>query len=101
MNASERELRGPALSRKNYYGSNAQWSGQLAVMLLSIFATLSKWQINPRTWLKFYLDACASAGGKAPSDVSEFLPWLMSEARRKQLGEAIPFRTLSDELNSS
>ena len=100
-NRSERELRGPALGRKNYYGSNSRWSGQLAVILFSIFATLSKWQINPRTWVKFYLDACASAGGTAPSDVREFLPWLMSEDRRKQLGEAIPFRPMSEELNSS
>jgi len=100
-NASERNLRGPALGRKNDYGSHAPWSGQLAVMLFSIFATLSKWKINPRTWLKFYLDACARSGGKAPRDLREFLPWLMSTDRLKQFGEAIPFEPIEDELNSS
>jgi len=29
-NLSERRLRGPALGRKNYYGSGARWSGRLA-----------------------------------------------------------------------
>ena len=100
-NSSERQLRGPALGRKNYYGSQAEWSGQLAVMLFSIFATLAKWKINPRTWLRWYLDACAEAGGKAPSDVSAFLPWTMSEERRKQLGEAILVEPTEDVLNSS
>src|SRR3954452_11307648 len=58
-NRSERLLRGPALGRKNYYGSGAVWSGQLAMMLFSLFATLSQWTINPRHWLRWYLDACA------------------------------------------
>ena len=47
-NLSERRLRGPALGRKNYYGSGALWSGRLAAMLFSILATLKLWQINPR-----------------------------------------------------
>jgi len=37
-NASERSLRGAALGRKNYYGSNAEWSGTLAMTLFSVFA---------------------------------------------------------------
>ena len=40
-NASERQARGPALGRKNYYGSGALWSGRLAAMLFSLFATLT------------------------------------------------------------
>ena len=51
-NASERSLRGAALGRKNYYGSSAEWSGNLAITLFSVFATLQKWNINPRTWLR-------------------------------------------------
>jgi transposase len=39
-NRSERRLRGPALGRKNYYGSGALWSGRLAAALFSILATL-------------------------------------------------------------
>src|SRR5450631_587378 len=45
-NASERRVRGPALGRKNYYGSGALWSGRLAAMLFSLFATLNLSKIN-------------------------------------------------------
>ena len=100
-NASERAQRGPALGRKNYYGSGSVWSGQLATMLFSIFATLQKWQINPRTWLRWYLDECANAGGRTPLDVGRFLPWNLSEEQLAQLKEAIPFAPQDDVLNSS
>jgi hypothetical protein len=50
-NYGERLIRNPAVGRKNYYGSGAQWSGRLAMMLFSIFATLVLWKINPRTSL--------------------------------------------------
>ena len=74
-NASEREHRNPAVGRKNYYGSGALWSGNLAAMLFSIFATLHRWTLNPREWLTRYLQACAENGGKAPADIARFLPW--------------------------
>jgi transposase len=99
-NASERAERGPAVGRKNYYGSGSEWSGQLAMMLFSIFATLQKWKINPRTWLRWYLDECAKAGGKVPADVSRFVPWNQSDEQRKKWSEAIPFER-SDVADSS
>ena len=77
-NLSERRLRGPALGRKNYYGSGALWSGRLAATLFSILATLKLWQINPRLWLNWYLQSCAEAGGQAPNDIEPFLPWNLS-----------------------
>ena len=99
--ASERTMRGPAVGRKNDYGSNSEWGGQLATMLFSVFATLSKWKINPRTWLRWYLNECANAGGKVPIDVGRFLPWNLSSEQRKKLGETIPFGPMDDGLNSS
>ena len=89
-NASERSLRGAALGRKNYYGSNAEWSGRLAMMLFSVFATLPKWNINPRTWLRWYLDACAEAGGNTPLDIQPYLPWNLSEEQRQVLSNPVP-----------
>jgi transposase len=85
-NISERRLRGPALGRKNYYGSGALWSGRLAAMQFSILATLKLWQINPRAWLRWFLDSCAAAGGQAPADVQPFLPWNLSAEKRTELG---------------
>src|SRR4051812_7759478 len=84
-NASERQARGPALGRKNYYGSGALWSGRLAAMLFSLFATLTMGKINIRTWLTWYLESCAQNGGQAPSDIDPFLPWKMSEQRRREV----------------
>jgi transposase len=91
-NASERAVRGPAVARKNFYGSGSLWSGRLAAAMFSLFATLARWKINPRRWLVWYLESCATAGGKAPANIQPFLPWNLSEPRRMELGDqtAVP-----------
>jgi transposase len=89
-NASERRARGPAVARKNFYGSGSLWSGQLAAALFSIFATLSLWKINPRKWLTWYFEQCAAAGGKVPKDIQPFLPWNLEAAKRSELGQTGP-----------
>jgi transposase len=81
-NYGERLMRNPALGRKNYYGSGAEWAGRLAMMMFSILATLKLWNINPRLWLNAYLQACADAGGKAPPDSESYLPWNLSDDQR-------------------
>ena len=86
-NASERLERGPAVARKNFYGSGSLWSGQLTAALFSILATLSLWQLNPRTWLTWYFERCAAAGGQVPADIPQFLPWNLSAEQKKSLGE--------------
>ena len=85
-NASERRARGPAVARKNFYGSGSLWSGQLAAALFSIFATLSLWKLNPRKWLTWYFEHCAAAGGKVPGDIQPFLPWNLSQEKKNELG---------------
>jgi transposase len=86
-NASERRARGPAVARKNFYGSGSLWSGQQAAAMFSILATLSLWKLNPRKWLTWYLERCAGAGGKVPADIQPFLPWNLEAAKRSELGE--------------
>jgi transposase len=83
-NTAERAERGPVVGRKNYYGSGAVWAGELAAMLFSLLQTLCLWNINPRVWLEAYLQACARAGGQAPAELEEFLPWKMSQQKRKE-----------------
>jgi len=89
-NRSERNLRGPALGRKNFYGSGSLWSGSLAAALFSIVATLKLWKINPRLWLHWYLRSCAEAEGQAPKDIGPFLPWNLSEEMRAKLSLVAP-----------
>jgi transposase len=84
-NASERRARGPAVARKNFYGSGSKWSGELAAASFSIFATLSKCQLNPRKWLTWYFEQCAAAGGQVPGDIQAFLPWNLSDEQKKEL----------------
>jgi len=86
-NASERRARGPAVARKNFYGSGAEWSGRLAAAVFSILATLSLWELNPRRWLTWYFERCAEAGGQAPGDIEPFLPWNLEAAKKTELGE--------------
>jgi transposase len=84
-NASERCGRGPAVARKNFYGSGSKWSGDLAAAAFSILATLSMCQLNPRKWLTWYFEQCAAAGGKVPADIQAFLPWNLSDEKKKEL----------------
>jgi len=84
-NSAEQAIRGPVTGRKNYYGSGSIWSAKLTSMLFSIFQTLGLWHINHRRWLLNYLEACANNGGKAPADVTAFLPWKMDAAQLQQL----------------
>jgi transposase len=80
-NAAERALRPAVVARKNFYGSGSQWSGQLTATMLSVLMTAKLWQLNARTWLSAYLQACAEHGNQAPPDVSAFLPWAMDAKR--------------------
>ena len=84
-NAAERALRNPVVGRKNYYGSGSRWSAQLAASLFSIFATLRLNGLNPRLWLRDYLQACARQGGQPPPDLDPFLPWEISPHRARAL----------------
>ena len=83
-NGSERALRLSKLIVKNSYGCMSDWSVKLTETLLSIFATLQLWKINPRIWLTSYLEACAENRGEVPENSNEFLPWQMPPERLKQ-----------------
>jgi transposase len=89
-NYSERLIRNPAVGRKNYYGSGSEWSGRLATTMFSLLATLKLWGINPRRWLTWYLNGCASAEGKSPADIESFLPWNLSDERLANLRGETP-----------
>jgi transposase len=98
-NQTESEQRGPVTGRKNYYGSGAAWSGKLAAILFSLFATLKLYNLNPRAWLTAYLEACQAAGSKAPDQLAEFLPWNMSEERKQAM--RAPFSVPPKAVDSS
>ena len=83
-NEAERALRNAVVGRKIYYGSGAEWSGELSAWLFSVFETLKKNNINMLTFMTEYLEACAQLGGNAPDDVSRFLPWHKPESEEQE-----------------
>ena len=89
-NEAERRQRGPVVARKNYYGSGALWSGQLAAMLFSLFQTLQVWGLDTGKWLTAYLTACAKAKGQPPPDPHQYLPWNMTAQERAAMSVSKP-----------
>ena len=84
-----RKRKGSVVARKNFYASGSLWSGRLAAMMFSLFATLVHWKLNPRRWLTWYFESCAAVGGKGPEDIQPFLHWNLSNERRLELGKLI------------
>ncbi len=68
-NAAERSMRSPVVGRKNFSGSGAQGSAELAATTYSLFATMKLWGLNLRNWLTAYLQACAD-NGNAKTEVN-------------------------------
>jgi transposase len=80
-NGAERAVRPATIGRKNFYGSGAKWSGQLLAMLMSLIQTLLLHKIDPRKYLRAYLQFCAGHGSKAPEDIKPWLPWNFSTSQ--------------------
>ena len=47
-------------------------------MMLTLLQTLGLHRINPRSYLRAYLEACALNGSKAPVPLEPWLPWNFS-----------------------
>jgi transposase len=86
-NNGERPIRNPVTGRKNFYGSGSLWSSQLAAIMFSIFQTMALCGLNCNHWLRSYLAACAENHGKAPEDLSAFLPWEMDEEHQQKFSK--------------
>jgi transposase len=89
-NQAERDLRGPVVGRKNFYGSGSHWSARLTAMMLTIFQTLLLEGINIQTWLTAYLETCAENRGKVPEHACSFLPWNLSKEQLCKFQKPIP-----------
>jgi len=74
-NEAERLLRTGVVGRKNFYGSGSLSSGALTEAAYTVLLTAAKNGLNPLTYLRAYLDACAANGGNLPALLDRFLPW--------------------------
>ena len=84
-NAAERALRGPVIGRRLSFGSDGETGARFTALMYSVVATLKTNGIDVRRWLEAWLEACAENGGRPPDDPSPWLPWSMSEERRRAL----------------
>ena len=84
-NIAERSLRRPAIGRRLSFGSDSAEGATFTAIMYSVVGTLWMNDIDVLRWLEAWLEACARNGGKPPGDLSPWLPWSMSEARRREL----------------
>ena len=82
-NLAERALRGPVIGRRLSFGSNSEDGARFTAIMYSVVSTLSMHDIDVLRWLEAWLKACAKNGGKPPHDLSPWLPWSMSEERKR------------------
>jgi transposase len=83
-NTAERAIRTPVVGRKNYNGSGADWSAELAGHAWTILGTAKMAGHNPRAYLDAWLSACAAGGGRPPAGpaLEALLPWNWVPASR-------------------
>ena len=84
-NKAERFLRPPAIGRGLSFGSDSEGGARFTAIMYSIIGTLSMNGIDVLRWLEAWLEACANNRRQPPDDLSPWLPWTMSEQRRREL----------------
>ena len=82
-------VRKGVLGRNAYHGSGSQWSAHLMAAMLTVVQTLVPWGINAHHWMNAFLLACAEQGGRCPPELTPFLPWTMSERRKRALSQPL------------
>ncbi len=66
------------------FGSNSEDGAKFTAVTYSVIGTLSMNGIDVLRRLEAWLKACAKSGGKPPDDLSPWLPWTMSDERRRK-----------------
>ncbi len=83
-NRSERPLRGAAIGRRLSFGSDSEAGARFTATMYSAVGTLALNGVDVLRWLTAWLSACADNGGRAPGDLSPWLPWSMDAERRNE-----------------
>jgi transposase len=83
-NVAEREFRKAVIGRRLCFGSDSENGADLTAAMYSVLGTLALNGIDGLRWLEAWLEACAENDGQPPDDLSPWLPWTMSEERRRE-----------------
>ena len=84
-NRSERPPRGAAIGRRLSFGSDSEAGARFTATMYSAVGTLALNGVDVLRWLTAWLSACADNGGRAPGDLSPWLPWSVDAERRNEL----------------
>ena len=84
-NRAELALRSAVIGRRLSFGSDSETGARFTAVMYSVVGTLEMNGIDVRRWLEEWLTTCAKNGGKPPDNLSPWLPWSMSEARKQAL----------------
>ena len=71
------------IGRRLSFGSDSENGARFTAVMYSVIATLSLNGIDVLRWLQAWLAACTDNGGRPPHDLSPWLPWSMSEDRKR------------------
>ena len=82
--ADEAVCIGPAIAKESYLNISAIISAAKVTGSEAIHPGYGFLSENP-----VFSAACAENGGKAPTDLTPFLPWIMDEARRQELTQPL------------
>ena len=83
-NAAERAFRRAVIGRRLCFGSDSEDGAEFTATMYSVLGTLALNGIDVLRWLEAWLEACAENGRQPPDDLSPWLPWSMSEERRRE-----------------
>ena len=83
-NAAERALREAVIGRRLSFGSDSEDGADFTATMYSVIGTLALNGIDVLRWLEAWLEACAENGRQPRDDLSPWLPWTMSEERRRE-----------------
>ena len=84
-NLAERSLHGAVIERRLTFGSDSEVGARSTALMYTVVQTLASSGLDVHRWLQVWLEACAAHGGRAPPELSAWLPWSMSPARRRAL----------------
>ena len=84
-NRAELAHRSVVILRKLCFGSDSLNGARLTAVMHSVLGTVEKNGLDVRRWLSEWLVACAGNGRSPPGDLEDWLPWTMSEERRRAL----------------
>ena len=85
-NLAERSLRGAVIERRLTFGSDSEVGARSTALMYTVVQTLASSGIDVHRWLQEWLEACTAHGGRAPPELSAWLPWSMSPARPRGTG---------------